>query len=124
MNEPWTLTIPKGDLPWINSNDRKHWRVKARETKAWHYAVDRAIGRHGRPPTYTYRVLITATIHKTRLGRWDSGNLYPTVKAIVDALVVDGLLIDDSNEYVEGPNLRPGEKRAQACVVITIEPAA
>jgi hypothetical protein len=132
MTEPWTLTIPKGDLPWINTNDRKHWRKKASETCDWRWATYRAlhdgkrIEQYGRLDSFTSsdRVLITATIHKTRAGRWDAANLYPTIKAIVDQIVLSGYLYDDDNDHVKGPLMLPGEKRATACVVITIEPAS
>ena len=69
-------------------------------------------------------VRITVTIHKTRAGRWDVGNLYPTAKAIVDGLVDAGVIPDDSNEWVTGPDMRAGEKRAEPCVVVRVEAIA
>ena len=67
---------------------------------------------------------IVCTIHKTRAGRWDAGNLYPTAKAIVDGLVDAGVIPDDSNEWVTGPDMRAGEKRAEPCVVVRVEAIA
>lgn len=61
-------------------------------------------------------------MHKTNNRSYDAGNLAPTAKAIVDGLVTDyGLLPDDSNEHVIGPDMRPGEKRKQAGITITIK---
>ena len=39
----------------------------------------------------------------------------------MDGLVDAGLLPDDSNEYVVGPDMRAGEKRAEPCVVVRVE---
>ena len=103
---------------WINSNHRTHRMVEARRVSAWRAAAkDAADDRnHFNGPAH-----ITATFHKTRAGRWDAGNLYPTAKAIVDGLVDAGILVDDSNEYVIGPDMRAGEKRDTASVVIEIK---
>lgn len=120
MSNPWTLTIPKDGKAWINSNDRIHRMLKAKRTAQWRAtAYVEAI--HATPTTFTGLVHVTCTVHKARAGRWDAGNLYPTAKAIVDGLVSAGVLVDDDNTHVIGPDMRAGEKRAQACVVISIE---
>lgn len=112
-----TLTIPAAD-EWINSNQRLHRMELARRTRAWRYAAyNKALPIDA---MFEGPVRIVATIHKTRAGKWDAGNLYPTAKAIVDGLVDAGLFIDDSNEYVTGPDMRAGEKQATACVVIDV----
>lgn len=104
---------------WINSNHRTHRMVEARRVKAWRDAAkDAAIPEQQQ---FTGTMHVVATVHKTRAGRWDAGNLYPTAKAIVDGLVDAGVFIDDSNEYVIGPDMRAGEKRDVASVVIRIE---
>lgn len=103
---------------WINSNHRTHRMVVAKRTQMWRKAAFEAADRGYHFPG---PVRIVATVHKTRGGRWDAGNLYPTAKACVDGIVSAGVLVDDSNDYVIGPDMRAGEKRDVASVVISIE---
>lgn len=111
------LTIP-APTDWLNSNQRLNRYRKAERVKAWRdTARDEAKGKG----SFAHPVRIVATIHKTRAGRWDAGNLYPTAKAIVDGLVDAGVIPDDSNEYVTGPDMRAGAKCDQACVVISVK---
>ena len=112
------LTIP-APCDWLNSNQRLHRLVHAKRTAAW-----RAAGKAAAEVPFDVPVRIVCTVHKTRAGRWDAGNLYPTAKAIVDGLVDAGVIPDDSNEYVIGPDMRAGEKRAEPCVVVRVEAIA
>ena len=68
---------------------------------------------------YAGPVHIFAHVYKPRAGRYDAGNLYPTIKAILDGVVDAGLLVDDSNDYVIGPDLRHGGK-GPARIVLTV----
>jgi len=112
--------VLRQDNDWINANHRYgHWAQKAKLTKAWREQAETAAILHS--GYFVGRVRIVVTVHKTTNRRYDVGNLAPTAKAIVDGLVSAGVLVDDSNEYVEGPDLRAGEKRDAACVVVTIE---
>lgn len=52
------------------------------------------------------------------------GTSTPTAKAIVDGLVDAGVIPDDSNEWVTGPDMRAGEKRPEPCVVVRVEAIA
>lgn len=91
----------------LNSNDRLHWRKKAPLTALWREAGRLSVPDHIKP--FTGRVRVTATIHKPRNNRYDAGNFYPTAKAACDGALVDsGLLPDDSNEYLIGPDMRAG----------------
>ena len=115
------LTIP-APCDWLNSNQRLHRMVHAKRTAAWRAAGKAAAEAHPGWVPFDVPVRIVCTVHKTRGGRWDAGNLYPTAKALVDGIVVDaGLLPDDSNEYVIGPDMRAGEKRPKPCVVVRVE---
>ena len=118
----WQIEIP-APCDWINSNHRTHRMEVAKRTRLWREAAMVAVRYETKALGLLFdgAVHITATVHKTRAGRWDAGNLYPTAKAIVDGLVEAGVLYDDSNEYVIGPVLRAGEKRDRACVVISID---
>lgn len=105
--------------PWLNSNDRLHRQQEAKITKAWREAG--RLAAEGLEPV-TGQVHIVAHIWKTRAGRYDAGNLYPTAKACVDGLVDAGLFVDDSNQYVIGPDMRHGGL-GPARLVLTIKPA-
>lgn len=104
--------------PFINSNQRYHRHQEAKMTKAWREtAALRAAG----IPTFTSKVHITAHIFKPRAGRFDPNNLAGTSKACVDGLVDAGLLVDDSLEYVIGPDHRYGGKGNPEIVLEIIE---
>ena len=117
------LTIP-APAEWLNSNHRPNRYEQAKRVKEWrHAAFVEAMER--RPfDSFDGPVRIIATIHKTRAGRWDAGNLYPTAKACVDGLVDAGVIPDDNNEWVTGPDMRAGAKADQPCVVIAVKAIA
>lgn len=104
--------------PFLNANDRDHWRTTQPITKAWK-ANARTAAEAAQLPTGLTKVRIDGLVIKPRGGRYDAMNFYPTAKAIVDGLVEYGLLPDDSNQYLEGPFLTDGGK-GPAALVITI----
>ena len=114
------LTIP-APCDWLNSNQRLHRMVKARRVASWRKAAQEAAEAHPGWVPFEVPVRIVVTVHKTRAGRWDAGNLYPTAKALVDGLVDSGVCEDDDNTRVIGPDMRAGEKRAEPCVVVRVE---
>jgi len=114
------LTIP-APCDWLNSNQRLNRYVQAARVKEWRHAAHMAAFEAG---SFDGPVRIIATIHKTRAGRWDAGNLYPTAKACVDGLVDAGVIPDDNNEWVTGPDMRAGAKADQPCVVIAVKAIA
>ena len=91
----------------INSNQRLHRMAQAKLTKTWRNAT--ALAAHGTQP-FAGQVRIIAHIYKPRNGRYDTNNLAPTTKAMVDGLVDAGVLVDDSTEFVIGPDHRHGGK--------------
>ena len=117
------LTIP-APCDWLNSNQRLHRMVSAARVRSWRDTANYAARVHWGWTPFEVPVRIVVTVHKTRAGRWDAGNLYPTAKAIVDGLVDAGVIPDDSNEWVTGPDMRAGEKRDAACVVVRVEAIA
>ena len=123
ISRPLTITIPAPNFPpvrdrktgklkpvgpFINSNQRYHRHQEAKMTKAWREtAAQRAMG----IPQFEGQVRIVAHIYKPRdTYKFDPNNLADTTKAIVDGLVDAGLFIDDSREYVIGPDHRWGGK--------------
>lgn len=115
---PLTLTIPT-PADWINLNQRHHWAKKAKLTKAWRNAAHlhaRSVGL----PQGLGKVRVVATIHKATNRQYDAHNLIPTVKAVIDGLVDYGLIPDDTNTHLVGPDMRAGAKGAPR-LEITIE---
>jgi hypothetical protein len=53
-------------------------------------------------------VHIIARCHATDARRRDVGNLYPSAKALVDGLVDYGLIPDDDDRHLIGPDMRRG----------------
>ena len=110
------VTIPQ-PIEWLNSNDRLHHMVKARRVAAWRGTAKLAA--RGLAPIEG-RVRIVATVYKRHGRQYDAGNYYPTAKACVDGLRDAGVLVDDSNRYVVGPDMRHGGKSAEPCLHLTI----
>ena len=117
----WTITIP-ADLDWLNLNQRSHWAAKAKLTKAWRQAA-RMVAIFANLPKGLERVHIVAHITKPTARQYDVHNLMPTLKACVDGLVDYGLIPDDTNAHLIGPDLRQGGK-GPAAVIITISQEA
>lgn len=117
MRRHITIDIP-APCDFINSNQRLHRMAQAKLTKSWRQAS--AAAAHG-IPSFVGQVHIIAHIFKPRAGRYDTNNLAPTTKAIVDGLVDAGLLLDDSTEYVIGPDHRHGGKGPAEIVLEIIE---
>lgn len=135
MSEPetWTITVPAPFVkavvkrktgkvfqrqPFLNSNDRDHWRVTNPIKNGWITNAISAATEAGLPKGLA-RVQIDGDVIKPRGGTYDAMNYYPTAKAIVDGLTRYGLCADDSNEYVSGPFLHEGGK-GPAAIIITI----
>lgn len=92
-----------------------------RQLTAWHAKLART------PRLTVYPVRIIATVHlDTNPSRWDASNWLPTAKHCVDGLVLHSkhggadVLVDDSNRYVIGPDMRAGEQWADAALVLSI----
>lgn len=85
----------------LNRERRMHWAARRRVTEPWKTVtfwvarqahLARAVG--GRPATIT--VVLPVRGHHRR----DPANYYPTVKAVVDGLVLAGVWPDDTPDYV------------------------
>ncbi len=93
---------------WLNSNDRRHRHAHAKLVKTWRQAAADATPEGW--PAFDHPVRIVASIWKAQNRAYDAGNLYPTAKACVDGFRDSGILVEDSNEYVVGPDMRHGGK--------------
>lgn len=115
-----TITL-EPPAAFINLNDRMHHMVKAKLTKAWRQAACGAIMSGFHSDHYT-RARITVAYRFPTNRRREVGNLQPTSKAIVDGLVDAGLLPDDSDAHVVGPDNRRHIPNGTPLVTVTITP--
>jgi Holliday junction resolvase RusA-like endonuclease len=116
MTTTITLTPP---ADFINANHRLHHHAKAKLTKAWREAA----GLHAKyAEDYRQydRAHITFAIRFPDNRRRDVGNFYGTAKACVDGLVDAGLLKDDDDTRVLGPDMRRHIPNGSPLVTITI----
>jgi hypothetical protein len=67
-------------------------------------------------------VTIWAYFRFTNNRRRDTGNLYPTVKALVDGFVDAGLIPDDCDGIVDGPHLSRHYPNGPGNIHIAIRP--
>lgn len=92
--------VPKG----LNPQSRAPWQVNAREKEEWQAAmgwVIKAAKRRtwdGQPFEYA---VVTAIFHWPTRGRHDPDNAAAACKAINDALVEQGVLIDDDFDHID-----------------------
>jgi len=96
-----TFTIPAAQ--WLSSNQRLHWRPKAKRVAALREMA--TIAGHSLP-RYTRPVRITAWIGYPTAGKADPINAADTGKPLIDGLVSAAVFIDDSHGYVIGPDYR------------------
>lgn len=102
----WTVALPVG-FPLLNANQRQHWRTKAKITRNIRIAA-MFCAKNVRVPALA-RAQIVAEYRPPNRRRRDVHNLYPSAKAAVDGLVDAGVLPDDSDAYLVGPDMRLGE---------------
>jgi crossover junction endodeoxyribonuclease RusA len=121
MTDTLFVPFPAG-AQWLGMNDRLHFQQRARHTKRWRAAAAQAAEDH--PKAYPWTVDILAEIHKPpgRNVRWDSHNLAPTTKAIIDGLVDAHVLTDDNTRCVYWVATVDGGRRDTPGVTITITP--
>lgn len=93
----------------LTSNQRPHWAVRHRKTKYM-----RGLAKD------TAQALRVPALRRARIVAWvtwpdgrrrDRHNLSPTVKALVDGIVDAGVIPDDSDRYLDGPDTRTTDAR-------------
>lgn len=112
----FTVALPAG-LTLINSNQRLHFRERAKRTARIRAAAMEAVSETpalmaalatAKPDVLFQRAHILGVIHPGSRRRADPANLYPAFKAAVDGLVDAGVLEDDDHTHVLGPDMRLG----------------
>lgn len=101
------LVVPDPGCGLLNANQRLHWSTKAKRTRGWRNATTwHAIARS--LPRGLDRVHIVAVVRWPDKRRRDVHNVMPTIKACIDGLVDYGLIPDDNDKHLIGPDLRVG----------------
>lgn len=92
----------------LTANQRLHWAEKARRTR-----VIRQRARYAKRGPEHYvpmgRARCVAYVTYRDRRRRDSANVAPTLKACIDGVVDSGLLPDDDNDHLIGPDIRVTE---------------
>jgi crossover junction endodeoxyribonuclease RusA len=108
------FAVPTGRI--LNANQRLHWSKRAAMTKL--LRVEASLHAHGLAPMQ--RAHLTVAVGWPDKRRRDVSNIAPTFKACIDGFVSDaGLLPDDSDTYLVGPDLRPYVAGVKGYVVLT-----
>ena len=122
-----TVDVYRANL--LNANQRLHWADKNERTRVlrWHgMAAARAVW-VANGGAFPGRVRCMVDVSYPTRHRHDVHNLMPTVKPIIDGFVDAGLLVDDSDEWLIGPDLRPTgslcDKRFACSLNFTFEEA-
>lgn len=102
----------------LTLNQRFHFRKEAQIVKVWR-AEAAKLAKVYRVPSFG-RAYITITVQHTTGHHRDALNWAATGKAIVDGLVDAGVLEDDCDCYVVGPDMRRGPKISQPGPVVTV----
>lgn len=100
-----TLDVPRN--LWITSNGRYHHMDRARRTKQIRTLAGWQARMKLRP--IAGRVHVVVYVSSPTRRRADVANAYPTIKAAIDGITDAGTWRDDSDEYLEGPDMRRGE---------------
>jgi crossover junction endodeoxyribonuclease RusA len=95
------IHIPTANV--ITANHRDHFRKKAEKTRHL-----RTIGRLAAADDKSKYgcAHLTVTIGWPDKRRRDAHNIFPTIKALIDGMVDAGLLPDDDDKHLIGPDLR------------------
>lgn len=128
----FTVALPAG-LTLINSNQRLHFREKAKRTARIRATAMEAVTEDrplmaalaaAKPDVLFQRAHILGVIHPATRRRADPANLYPSFKAAVDGLVDAGVLEDDDHTRVLGPDMRLGHVVKGAQLVLHLRELA
>lgn len=99
------VPLPPLPRPWLNSNDRDaHWGRRKSLSAAYRLSVYSECRTKLIPQLEGAYVMALISFGTSR--RRDVLNVYPTVKACIDGMVDAGVIPDDSDKYLIGPDLR------------------
>lgn len=92
--------------PWLTANGRTAHRWEAPTRRTWRTAAQIHARQAKLPQLQRAHIEVTIQFRDNR--RRDIANWHPTAKAIVDGLIDYGLLPDDDDRHLIGPDMRRG----------------
>lgn len=110
-----TVDVPRSWF--LSANQRLHWHTRQMKTGWLRTSTRHAAGNE---PTFQTKVHCTVLVSWPDRRRRDVHNIMPTIKACIDGLVDACVLIDDSDKYLVGPDLRVSDalcEKRYACVL-------
>lgn len=123
--KPSQLTV-RIDLPWttppLSLNDRIHWAAKARTTREIRNTTH-LLARSAKLPKGAKYAVVQLHYAPRDNRRRDTDNLVATGKPIFDALVIYGLVSDDTAEFMGKPEpiIHPKSDTGQGQMWLEIE---
>lgn len=102
----------------LSANQRLHWALRAAKTSTLRQTAYLE-AQSTRPPMERAHLLVRVGWPDRR--RRDVANISPTIKALVDGCVDAGLLTDDDDAHLTGPDLRPYVAGRKGVVVLDFE---
>jgi crossover junction endodeoxyribonuclease RusA len=121
MSTGFSVRIEAPGKQFLTANGRGVWMKWHKLTATWRLNAAWAARMAG-IPRQGERVRVVAELRFTSKRRRDVANWYPTVKACIDGLVDAHVLVDDSDTYVQGPDMRVGPSDSNGCVVLHLMP--
>ena len=119
-----TLEIPRA-TPSMNSTHHKHWRVMHAQKKLWLKEIwiaahqVKGFAAWNKLPAATW-IRAKVTIERYSRGELDDDNFRGGLKSVLDALKLNGLIIDDNSKHLE---LVATQHKGTPRTIIKIEPA-
>lgn len=113
----WTVELPAA-FPLINANARLHWTKRSQQTRNIRTAATVCARAVSVP--HLARAHVIAEYRPPDRRKRDVHNLFPSAKAAVDGLVDAGVLADDSDTYLIGPDMRLGQPEKGGRLVLHI----
>lgn len=107
MQASLSLTVGRQNV--LNANQRLHHQAQAKIVKILRHA-GYINARAQNLPTFTSANFLVHVAYPDRRKR-DVLNLYPTAKAIIDGMVDAGVLADDNDDFLTGPDMRRAAPR-------------
>lgn len=101
----WRIELPAG-MDLLNANDRTHWRKKIPITRDLR-ATARMLTKAAKVPALQ-RAHVVCFYEPPDRRRRDPANWAPSAKACVDGVVDAGVLPDDDDAHLVGPDMRLG----------------
>lgn len=80
----------------------RHFRTNAKEANKWKFAISKAIPAQTKPPQPLKYIRIELERHSSRAMDYD--NLVASFKCVLDAMVLEGIILHDGPEIIRHEN--------------------